>query len=386
MKRIYSIDGTKEMKDIAEMRIAIVTITDGQNYGNRLQNLALQETLKSMGFKVETIRRKTYRDLSFSAKIKQSIKNTIKKSIGRKYGAHRALRKKRFDQFNRKNIRFSKICLHDNTAPKSISEKYDYFVVGSDQVWNAGFKIISDDLKNNLLWFAHPIQRIAYAASFGTDFLSEGSEELFRSELPKFKSISVREKTGVDLVRSCGMTAKVTLDPVMLLSNEQWMKYAQKPAYVKSQPFILTYFLSDRDKRIDEYCFSLSQGMSIYELNNESIDEDNVKDIEQYCTTPDEFVWLIANAEMVLTDSFHAVAFSILFHKPFWVFERKAINTSYKMGGRISTLLDVFNLSNHRRSLDDSVEKPEVFDGEAIDSILSEKREESLRFLKEALL
>ena len=368
------------------MKIAIVTITDGQNFGNRVQNLALQETLKSMGFNVETIRRKTLHDVTYSVRTKLRIKNTIKKIFGIKYGEHRVLRKKRFDQFNRKYIKFSRVCLHDNIAPKHISDKYDYFVVGSDQVWNAGFNIIIDDLKNYLLCFAPPTKRVAYAASFGTDFIHEGSEESFISELPKFKAISVRESSGVDLVRSCGATARVTLDPVMLLTSEQWMKFARKPKYVKDTPFVLTYFLSGRDNRTDEYGINVAQGMPIYELDYESIVEENVKDIKQFCTAPDEFIWLIANAEMVLTDSFHATALSILFHKSFWVFERKEINKSYKMGGRISTLLEAFNLSSHRRSLADPIEKPKPINGEAVDDILTQKREESLGFLKEALL
>ena len=367
------------------MKIAIVTITDGQNYGNRVQNLALQEALKSMGFNVETIRRKTHHDLPFFVKIKNNIKNTIKKIIGRKYGKHWELRKKRFDEFNREYISFSKVCLHNNIAPKHISDEYDYFVVGSDQVWNAGFKIIIDDLKNYLLCFAPGTKRVAYAASFGTDFLHEGSEGLFRSELPKFKAISVREESGVDLVHLCGAAARVTLDPVMLLTSEQWMEFARKPKYVENKPFVLSYFLGGRDKRTDEYGLNLAQGMPIYELDFEFTAEEKVKDIKQFCTAPDEFIWLIANAEMVLTDSFHAAALSILFHKPFWIFERKAADKSYKMGGRISTLLEAFNLSSHRRSLAEPIEKPEPINGEAVDYILAKKREESLRFLKEAL-
>lgn len=94
-----------------------------------------------------------------------------------------------------------------------------------------------------------------------------------------------------------------------------------------------TYFLSGRDIRTDEYDVNVAQGMPIHELDFEFIVEKDVKEIKKFCTAPDEFIWLMANAEMVLTDSFHAAALSILFHKPFWTFERKAINKSYKMGG-----------------------------------------------------
>lgn len=373
-----------ELLKESKMKIAIVTITDGQNYGNRLQNFALQQVLKNMGYEVQTLKRKTYRDLSVAGEMLYYIKIIVKRLMGRKYAASRLMRKNEFDRFNREYIQFSDMCLHDNVHPEGVSDQFDYFIVGSDQVWNAGFRIISDDISNYLLSFARSEQRIAYAASFGTDTLAEGTEALFKKELSKFKEISVREHSGADIVRSFGINAEVVLDPVLLLSKEEWLSIAKKPKFVGDSQFIVTYFLSDRDELIDRYSKKLPDNTSIFNLKLEFCSESKIKSIEEFVTAPDEFIWLIANAKFVLTDSFHATAFSILFHRPFWVFERKAINNSYKIGGRINTILNTFNLMDHKRMIDDPVVFPSEVNND-IDEIMENEKQKSFKFLKRAL-
>lgn len=366
-------------------KIAILTITDGENYGNRLQNFALQEVLREKGYHVETIRRSTYRDTGTKDIIIRFVKNIVKTAIGRQTDKHILNRKFRFYLFNRKYIHFSKCVLHDNNYPCDLNAMFDYFVVGSDQVWNAGFRIISDDILNHLAFFASGEKRIAYAASFGTDRIANGFEQYFIDELPRFKAISVREETGAKIVEECGANAEVVLDPTMLLGKENWMEFAKKPAYVKESSFIVTYFLGEKDKRILEYIKSIAGNTKVYNLDIESQLSELIDSVRVFSTAPDEFVWLIQNADCVLTDSFHATVLSILFHKPFCVFERKAIRESYKMGSRIDTLLGMFQLERFRNRDCLLSIRPEPYDAGMIDKIIDHERKKSLDFLRRAL-
>ena len=218
------------------MKVAIITITDGQNYGNRLQNYALQEVLKSLGMDVLTVKRKNFHD---KKKLLRIVKRTIKCILGKSYGRPRLIRKKNFDEFSSTYIQFDSAVLQNNKSPRNIKNRFNYFIVGSDQVWNAGFRIIREDLLNYLASFADPGQRISYAASFGTNTIATDYEKVFREELSKFKAISVREESALDILKSLGLQGTVVLDPTMLLSAEQWLAISKKPKYSVDNPYVL---------------------------------------------------------------------------------------------------------------------------------------------------
>ena len=140
-------------------KIGIITINDNNNYGNRLQNYAVQTYLKKLGFDVETLKNKE----PYNEKKKyvfRVIKNVIK---GNKRIKDERL--KRFEDFN-KNIKFSRRTI---TAFSNIKDKYDFFVVGSDQVWNSNIGRLRDV---DLLGFARDEQKIAFSASFGVSEIS----------------------------------------------------------------------------------------------------------------------------------------------------------------------------------------------------------------------
>lgn len=372
------------------MKIAIDTITDGANYGNRLQNYALQSVLEDIGFEVETLRRRTSRDLSAFGIIKDYIKEYIKILIGNK-NTHfnRRARYNIFKDFNKEYIRFSDYCLHDNKSPKNISQKYDYFICGSDQLWNVRFSIIQEDIKNYLACFAESSQRISYAASFGTDSISYEYEKLFSKELKKFKALGVREDAGANIIRRlCDrQDVAVVLDPTLLIKKEKWNNFSKKPRYDTNGKYIVTYFLSRKDNIISEYIRSVADELNcrVINLEIEFLNDSEIKDKNVFCTRPDEFVWLISNAECVLTDSFHATVFSILYNKPFVVFQRKAQEKNNDMGSRIYTLLEKFELLTCIDDFDNPTKRPCKFDEDRINEILNLEREKSLKFLESAL-
>lgn len=365
------------------MKVAIITIADGQNYGNRLQNYALQEVLKGIGCEVVTLKRKNYHDKNT---VTRFIKRNIKRILGRPYGKYRVIRKRHFDEFNSLYIQFDSAVLHDNKAPKDLKERFQYFVVGSDQVWNAGFRIIREDLLNYLACFADPEQRISYAASFGTNSIPPESENIFREELSKFKAISVREEAGVEILKSLGLQGSVVLDPTMLLTSQQWKLIEEKPIFDVEPSFVLTYFLGGRDQKIREFIEKVADGRQVINLELESIPESSIESVDMYTAGPAEFIWLISSASCVITDSYHATAFSIIFHRPFWVFDRKAKNDSYRMGSRIETLLRKFHLEAGKAEIDTAASFPELYDFDDVEKTLLTEREASINYLKRALI
>lgn len=301
-------------------RIAIITISYGTNYGNRLQNYAVQELIKKAGVSPGTIPLKTVYDLPLKQKVIGKIKK-IAKIILRYQSEYRA-RVKRFSRFNEQYIVWTDDNFHGGNAPAGLSDAYDYFIVGSDQVWNANFGDVRANINNFLATFAPPEKRISYAASFGTSQIAEGYEDIFKAELSKFKAISVREQEGVRLVENCGAKATLVLDPTMMLDQTEWDKLASRPKFISDEPFIATYFLSGRDEKLDEYIKSVADGRRIVNLYAEFTPREKIEGIDAFTAPPDEFVWLIAHADCVLTDSFHGSVFSILYHRPFMVFDR----------------------------------------------------------------
>lgn len=371
------------------MKVAIITLTDGANYGNRLQNYAMQQLLSTFGHDVETLKRKTYRDKSFLERIEWYIKDNIKFIIGR--SGTKCLSQKRlfrFRRFNKKYIRFANIILSNNIAPEGIGDKYDYFVCGSDQIWNTYFSEAGDDIMNQLAYFARPSQRIAYAASFGANTIESEYSDMFSIELSKFKAIGMREEDGVRIVEELtGRTdIHVVCDPTMMLSNDEWIEIEKKPKYVnQNEKFIVTYFIGSRTKEIAQHINNLSRqyGLRTINLDMEYVTDKKIDKPVEFLTTPDEFVWLIHNAEFVITDSFHASVFSILFQKRFLVYSRIPSGEN-NMNGRIETLLSMFSIEECWDDIENPTKTPPNIDYQKISNMIEDYKNKSRVFLEKA--
>lgn len=320
-------------------KIAIVTILDGCNYGNRLQNYALYKVLSEMGNEVQTLKRGSSRDLSPMKRCVHFIKQGIRKCIGLPDNLLFFKRKHIFDEFTKKNIALSKYVLANNIAPNNINDEFDFFIVGSDQVWNANFDFVREDIKNYLLTFATPDKRVAYAASFGTNTIPEDLLDLYALELSKFNAISVRELEGANLIRNLiSKEIEITLDPTMLLTKREWQDIKQKPRYInEDERFVLTYIMSTRTEVLDKHISEVASSYSaeVINLDIEFLDSDKIENKKHYLTSPSEFLWLIENAECVITDSFHACVFSLIYHKPLLLYRRQGLD----MSNRIETLM-----------------------------------------------
>ena len=279
---------------------------------------------------------------------------------------------KKFLKFNKYiNITRKKLTLLD----KNIKKKYDYFITGSDQVWNPTFGRLRE---TDLLVFAKPEQRIAFAASFGISELPEQYKQKTAEALKTFKAISVREDTGKKIVEELtGRTdVEVLVDPTMLLTPEEWDKVSKKPEQINFDKYILCYFLGElseqRKKEIER----------VAKENDCKIINILDKKDPFYETGPSEFLYLEKNAFLICTDSFHSSVFAILYNRPFIVFDRE--DSFVKMNSRLDTLLKKFELED--RWYEEKIKEEQLkTDYTKAYEILEKEREKSMNFLKRAL-
>ena len=332
------------------MKIGIVTLYGLENQGNRLQNYALMKALERHGADVESIACLTKKSVN-----KEKIKNVLEKRNGRITLRDRRdkIRKDKFNEFTKRYLKTRLIINDSGKIPVDLSNEFDGFVCGSDQVWNPVFwrqNADSKDLYNYMLEFAPEVKRFAYAASIGVDVIPPLWRYLFSEKLQKFSLISVREESGRKIINQLtDKNPSVVLDPTLLLSVEEWNEIRSDKATEAYENYILLYFLGNMDEEVREYIAHVSE---TYHLR--VVDFFNQKHRDAYCADPGEFIGLIANAKCVFTDSFHASVFSILYHVPFAVYNRHHSKVK-SMNSRIDTLLDIFRLQERKSVFDDNI-------------------------------
>ena len=313
-------------------KIAILTINDNNNYGNRLQNYATQVYLEKYGLNIITILNMG-NNFSKQNTLSKKLKNIIKRiSFLPKHKRYI-----NFIDFN-SNINFYKDYMNNKKSINNLDNEFDYFLTGSDQVWNPEIGRLSDI---DLLMFATNEKKIAWSASIALDNLDNNSLDKIKKQLPKFKAISVREENGKKIIQNVidRKDIEVLIDPTLLLSKKDWEKVCRKPKILKDSKYILNYFLGDlsqtRRKEIER----------IAKENNCKIINILDKNDPFYVCGPSEFLYLEKNAFLVCTDSFHSSVFAFIFDTPFLVFDRNQKNMK-NMNSRIENLISKFELKN----------------------------------------
>ena len=373
------------------MRIAIITLPLHGNYGGILQNYALQTVLKRMGHTVETV--------AFPRELKQPLwrkplaygKRLIRKFVFRKnvhifyeqwYNATQPLLLRNVWKFVDNQIVTRTVSRFTNIHEGD----YDAFVVGSDQIWRPiySYKPITDAY----LSFAKDwkdVRRIAYAISFGTAEweYTPGQTAQCAALVRLFDGVSVREDSAVKLCKEHFHCEAVhVLDPTLLLSAEDYVALFSDKLSEPSRGQLLTYILDETpeknhiiQKLAGHYHYQPYRANSRYENGDAPLEERVQPPVEQ---------WLkdFYDAKFVVTDSFHATVFSILFGKPFIVVANQVRGLS-----RIESLLKMFGLEKHivygeaelEVSLDYALNRQQLQDR------LQTWREESLEFLRNSL-
>lgn len=331
------------------MKIGIYTQPLRFNYGGILQAWAMQKVLRDMGHDVTTFDPDPFLSLSWKKKPYVYCKRFISKLLGRidtiyiekRYNTERKIIMQNLCPFINKNI--------NRTVYRQIDdirvEDYDVLLAGSDQVWRPKY---NRDIFNSFFDFAKhsAVKRIAYAASFGTEKW-EYTEEQTRvcAELAKkFDSISVREKSGVDLCKKyLGVNAEHVLDPTMLLQRKDYEELIENGAPThKPEGDMLCYILDKTEEKANfinrvakERDLKPFQGQAKINNTKVSLNERVQPPIEQWLRN-------FRDTSFVITDSFHACIFSIIFGKPFIVF-----NNEERGSSRLQSLLSMFMIKDH---------------------------------------
>ncbi len=346
-------------------RIGVLTFHNAINYGAVLQTYSLQKTIKNMGYDCCTIDYRCPCIQKFDGYIKTDSLKLFFKSL---FELHKQYKKKRkFNAFIKGHIELS-----DRYKKKDlykIEKLYDKFVVGSDQVWNP---YITDYDNAYLLSFVNDnSKKNSYAASFGLSKLPLVWHNECAKEIDKFNIVSTRERAGEKLIiDKINKKVTVDLDPVFLQTVNEWKCLFKNMNY--SNKYIFVYMPGHKTlsfaKRLSE-----EKGLQIIQCGWKSIinPKKNVGKIES-SLGPDEFLSLLYNAEYVVTGSFHATAFSIIFHKKFYV------EIPDSVGSRIKNLLDMFSLNE--RNMD--VASRDDIDWANIDILLNQYRSISMERLK----
>lgn len=353
-------------------KVGIITLTKNANYGNVLQNIAMQKIVNELGFEAETILNLTNSPL-FNKK-NFSFTNLVKWILN--YNGYRE-NEKRNENFRKccsKNLQYSNVTYNNGRFSKEPTG-YEYFITGSDQVWNPTFGFATEF---ELLGFVPKNRKISYAASLGVDnldMLSESRKDDIRHYLAEFSSISVREDSGERIVRNlCSTPVETHVDPTLLLKRQEWEILAIKPKFNLKKPYILVYMLGEISA---EYQTAIKK---LAKQNNAEI----INALKGKCKfiNPLEFIWLINNATYVCTDSFHASVFSIIFHTKLYIFNRRDQHAN--QNSRFTSLLRQCGIQKdkviYKKNLEDS-----SIDWECVDKYIEKERERSFEYLKKAL-
>lgn len=355
---------------MGEYKILLVTL-QGANIGNRLQNYALQKTLEKKNCIIYT----PIYDIPEYDTIKKKTKTIIKIILGtlgiKKYVPLfvRVKREQRFRKFDKKYIS-NQFKVKFNAVSQMEWSSYDLAIAGSDQVWHK-WSENQNELSFFYLQFIPENKRIAYAPSFGFDELPQADKDIHFSGIKSMKMLSAREDSGRKIMEQVsGKKVDLVLDPTLLLEKDEWIKIEKQPKYHIPEKYVLVYILGNK---IQAYKDVIDSTADRYKAN--IIDIFDQTQLEYFLTTPDEFIWLVNHATYIMTDSFHACVFSIIFHKKFHVFRRQGKGYD-KMFGRIETLLSICKIEY---SQNDNV------NWSAVDNNLKEERIMSLKYIEKAL-
>lgn len=330
------------------MNIKTITCHDVYNYGASLQAYALQEYLISQGHNVEIIDYKPdYMRVHYNFWYVPKNSHYYQKAMNSKlihfmlccYFAPERFatygRKKSFDRFNKKFLRFTR---RYNSYEELVADApvADAYFAGSDQIWNSNLPNGKDP--GYFLQFGEDsTKRIAYAASFGIPEIQQEHRPVMSKWLEKFDSISVREKSALNILDTLNAKGINVVDPVFLLTKEQWSKFAGESRVIKEK-YILVYDLDlcDDELRIEANRLKMLYNYKIVAVNGLVKCPYAQKNIKN--AGPQEFINLIKNAEFVISNSFHATSFCVIFNKPFATFYK------HKNISRMADLLECVGL------------------------------------------
>lgn len=360
------------------MKIGLMTWFRYNNYGTILQAYALQQVLKKNNYDSVLIDYKPRGTLKNINNINDLNKIIISKVKGTKYIVNETT----FDDFIKEKLEISKQC-NNYYELKELSKNLDAIVCGSDQIWSS-----SSFDANYFLPFAEQTKIMSYAPSFGKSAIDNAEISSKMKELiERFNIISVREKTGKKIIKDlCGKEATVTLDPTLLLNKEDWYKLVNNNLNnkLKTKNYILCYFLGDSNKYYNKI-LKLAKVNNLEIINIPALKNQKLNKYSKNIPVgPQDFITLIKNAKIILTDSFHGVIFSINFNRNFYAYKRFKDNDKKSQNSRVVDMLDTLGLSD-RLTSNNTKFSCEAINYASINKKLNIIRKDSLKFLLSGL-
>lgn len=307
------------------MKIKTITCHDVYNPGASLQAYALLQYLKRTGNDVEIIdylpSYLTEEYKFFSVTNRRFKRNLFLRvtyiCLKLPSKIHFLKRKMYYEKFKREYLDVTPISYTSNEELQKRCPKADVYIAGSDQIWNTAFPN-GRDPAFYLNFVPNWCVKVSYAASFGSSRLEEDTKDFVKTMITEIDYVSVREKSGVNTLKSIGIEAKHVCDPVFLLEKKVWKGLALRGGMPK-EDYIFVYDF-DQSELIKEVACFLAQK---YQLKIYTMFKTEITDRNFYVSGPLEFLKLIYHSRFVVTNSFHAIAFSIIFGKEFWVSKRK---------------------------------------------------------------
>ncbi len=322
------------------MKIGIITFHNALNAGAVLQAYALQTFLSQLGHQVEFINYSPIRRYSFRDYIAKSPLVMFNKWRNIFYGK----RYTKLGNFN-KVLSLSPQTYLTYEDLVRMPMDYDLYIAGSDQIWNFYTSLSPVYL---LDFVPANKKKIAYAASMGQCRIDKSQYTTFKDKLMKFDAISLREKNGVNFVNSLLQGEKQAiqaLDPTLLTDASIYNPIIEKTE-AGNKPYICTYILAELDKENADIISYIKAKLKLDILNIRNPDSYiHLHKAKNKIVTPYQWLYAIKNSEFVICCSFHAVVFSLIFHKPFIAL----VPPNHKNKGgnmRINTLLEDVGLLN----------------------------------------
>lgn len=338
-------------------RIGIIThYYHTLNYGGVLQAYALCKYLNSNGYSAEQICFDYAKHLPGTESNNGTIEQYLKRKALTIYYKFLSIQKDRKNKkvlLERKKVFYP---FEDEVIPhssyvykwdqiKECVDDYDCFITGSDLVWSAPDSYYWDPF---LLGFATGKRKISYGASLGKTCLTNSETEAFRVKLKDYQGISVREKKSAVLLQNiCPIKPTIVVDPVLLLSSQEWKSMCGHSTW--SKPYAFCFFLGgglQKRNVVSEY--AKQEGLHVItvpHLDGLQKNDLDFGDERLISPTPMEFINLIANAEIVFTDSFHATAFASIFHIEYFVFLRNESEAG--INERLKNITRLFGAESH---------------------------------------
>ena len=363
------------------------------NYGGFLQEMALQDAIKSLGYECEIIDYDVSQEFN-TFSLKRGIKNFSFEKIKKKLIKEKTIplsdyvsdlvekRKNVFDEYRADNLVLSRKMSSSDLS--SVDLPYEQIVCGSDQIWNPDYNIPAFFLN----FGRKGCRRVIYAASIGKDHLSRHQKKIYSKLLEFPDYISVREDSAQKLISNITETdVKLVLDPTLLHRQEYWMEKADD-SFLNYRNYIFCYFLNLTDEKVraanDFAEKNNCEIIAIPYLHNEMEEYSEKLNGKLFSeVNPADFLNLIRNAEAIITDSFHAIVFSIIFQKDFWCFGRNA--GTYSMNTRLHTLLSYVEMQDRMIAPEDLKNRTHNTYVNIDLSNLKIKQKESITFLSNAL-